>query len=105
MGPNILGLTVWVDCCCYEWLGTFFFQVDGAEAASTVLENDLEKSDIETLLGAAMMSSDTGNESNVLKDSSEMETEVTMEEGSIKVEENEGQIVTVKSKDKSKVWI
>ena len=82
-------------CCCFEWLGTFIFQVDGAEAASTVIENDLEKSDVETLLGAAMMS-DAGNESNVLKDSSEMETEVTMEEGSIKVEENEGQIVTVK---------
>jgi len=46
-------------------------------------------------LGAALMS-DAGNESNILKDSSEMETEVTMEEGSIKVEENEGQVVTVK---------
>ena len=44
------------------------------------------------------MMSDAGDESNILKDSSEMETEVTMEEGSIKVEENEGQIVTVKHK-------
>jgi len=79
----------------FEWIGTLIVQVDGAEAASTIIENELEKSDVETLLGAALMS-DAGNESNILKDSSEMETEVTMEEGSIKVEENEGQVVTVK---------